>query len=266
MGFQKIETVKISDQIVNQFKEILKRGEFKPGDELPPERILAELLGVSRPPLREALNVLQKMGFVEIRPRRHILVKSVIEKSLDDPLTILIKDDATRIFELLEVRRVLEAWAASVAAERATPSDILQLGNIVQQDKDNLKNKKEDPKTDADFHVAISMAAHNIILSHLMAYWYQTLWETQKLSREKIFKKEENRQLITQQHLEIFEAIKSKDGKLAGEEASKHIDFVEKELKKVIFKARSKSGSSKSLDNGFDADLKTSGSQASHAK
>jgi len=66
--FKKISPTKISDEIIEQFKDLLKGGEIKPGDELPPERELADLLGVSRPSLREALNVLQVMGFLEIWP------------------------------------------------------------------------------------------------------------------------------------------------------------------------------------------------------
>lgn len=61
--FKKISPKKISDEIIEQFKEMLNNGQLKPGDELPPERELAEMLGVSRPPLREALNALQKLGF-----------------------------------------------------------------------------------------------------------------------------------------------------------------------------------------------------------
>jgi DNA-binding FadR family transcriptional regulator len=73
-----------------------------------------------------------------------------------------------------------------------------------------------------------------VILFHLVAYWYQTLWQAQKISREKIFREKVNRQKITQQHVQIFEAIKDRDSDQAKKAISIHIEFVEKELRKVI--------------------------------
>ena len=231
--FKKISPRKISDDIIEQFKEMLARGEIKQGDELPSERVIAESIGVSRPPLREALNVLQAMGFIEIKPRSKIIVKSVASKSLEDPLSILLEDDIGKVFELLDIRRELEAWAASKAAEKATGEDIERLRIILYQDQENLKNGRNDAKTDADFHVAISVAAHNTVLSHLMAFCYNLLWNTQRIAREMIFKKEGNSDLICKQHIKLFEAIKDKNSKMAGKEARRHIDFVESELRRI---------------------------------
>lgn len=232
--FKKISPRKISDEIIEQFKDMLNRGELSPGDELPPERELAEMLGVSRPPLREALNVLQTMGFIEIMPRKKIVVKSLARKYVEDPIGLLMEDDIGKVFELLEVRKAMEGWAAYTAAERATDEDIERLEKIIERDQGNLRNKRDDAKTDADFHVAVSMATHNTIQAHLMASWYNLLWNTQRVSREKIFRKDENRRLIADQHMRIFQSIKARDPKGASREAREHIEFVEKELKEIL--------------------------------
>jgi GntR family transcriptional regulator, transcriptional repressor for pyruvate dehydrogenase complex len=232
--FKRISPKKISDEIIEQFKALLSRGELKPGDELPAERELADLIGVSRPPLREALNALQAMGFIEIRPRSKILVKSIAENSLRDPLTALIGEDTGRLFELLEIRGVMEGWTASAAAERATPADIAKLEAIIRKDQENLRKGKDDARTDADFHVTISLAAHNTLFSHLISSFYHLLWDTQKMSRKKIFQKKENRKRIAEQHRSILEAIKAKDSKGASAEAKKHIAFVASEVKEAI--------------------------------
>ncbi len=232
--FKRISPRKISDEIIEQFKEMLSRGELKPGDTLPSEREMAEMIGVSRPPLREALNALQTMGFVEIRPRSKIVVRSVAEKPLEDPLSLLISEDIEKIFELLEIRRAMESWLASKAAERAEPRDLEALERILKRDQDNLRDRKDDAKTDADFHVAIALAAHNTLFSHLMASCYHLLWNTQKLAREKIFLKKGNRENIADQHIRIFDAIRRKDTRAAAREARKHIDFVERELRRIM--------------------------------
>ncbi len=232
--FKKISPKKISDEIIEQFKDLVGKGELKPGDQLPTERALAESIGVSRPSLREALNTLQAMGFIEIRPRRKIIVKSVAEQLVEDPLTRLLEDDGNKVFELLELRRAMERWSAYMAAKRATERDLRKLQSIIHKDRDSLKRGIDDSRTDADFHVTISMAAHNTMLSHLMATCYHLIWKTQALSREKIFLKAGNHDKIAEQHLRIFQAIRDRDAERASREARNHIEFVENELRAVI--------------------------------
>jgi len=232
--FHRISPKKISDEIIEQFKALLSTGELKPGDELPSEREMAESIGVSRPPLREALNALQAMGFIEIRPRSKILVKSLTEKPVEDPLSLLIADDPVKFFELLDIRRAMESWAAFNAAKQATESDIERLEEIITRDQENLRRNRNDAKTDADFHIAIALAAHNTVLSHLTASCYNILWSTQRMSREQLFKKRENKQRIADQHMRIFQAIKSRNPEQASREARRHITFVENELRVLI--------------------------------
>lgn len=232
--FKKISPRKISDEIIEQFKEMLNKGELKPGDELPSERELAEMIGVSRPPLREALNALERMGFVEIRPRSRIVVRSIGEKFLEDPVSILIAEDMEKLFELLEIRRAMESWVAYNAAKRASLEQIRKIEKIIEKDQENLRAKRDDAKTDADFHVSVAQATGNTIFSHLMASCYHILWNTQIVSRETLFKKEENRELIANQHLNIFKAIQSRNAQAAAREARKHIDFVAQELRRML--------------------------------
>jgi len=232
--FKRISPRKISDEIIEQFKEMLSKGELKPGDELPSERDLAEMIGVSRPPLREALNALQSMGFIDIRPRSKIVVRSVVEKFLADPVSILIAEDMEKIFELLEIRRAMESWVAYNAAKRASKEDIEKIEHIIKKDQENLSLKKDDAKTDADFHVSIAQATENTIFSHLMASCYHILRNTQIVSRETLFKKRGNRELIAAQHLSIFEAIRARDADKAAREARRHIDFVAEELRHLL--------------------------------
>jgi len=232
--FKKISHRSISSEIIAQIEDLLKRGELKPGDVLPSERELVDLMGVSRAPLREALKVLEAMGFIEIRPRSKIIIKSAIKRPVEDPLGILIAEDNDKIFELLEIRREMECWAAGKAAQRATEGAIEKLREIVQKDNESSRNTREKPKTDLDFHVAISMAANNIIQSHLVASVYNLFWNSQRLLLDRIYSKKGNRQLIAEQHQRIFESIRDRDSKRASEEIRRHIDFAENELKHLI--------------------------------
>lgn len=232
--FKKIPSRKISDEIVSQFVDLLERGILKPGDRLPSERDMAKELGVSRLPLREALKVLQAMGFINAQNRRKTLVQPITKSALQDPISMVLDGNIQKIFELLEIRQALESWSAQRATEMATEQDIEELGQIISRMRDDFKKGNLGDKADADFHLAISRATHNTIFLHLMATWYHLLWDCQKVSREKLFSREENRKLLLDQHVKIFEAIKNREKGKAGEAARLHIIFVEEELKKYL--------------------------------
>src|SRR4030043_1861683 len=131
--FNSIKHTKISEDIANQIKRLIIDGELKPGDQLPPERELIKQLGVSRPSLREALNSLVSMGFLEVRQAKRTFVKSVTSKLIEDPLSLLIKADTHKIFDLIEVRKAIETWAAYHAAQVATKEDIKELEKIFEE-------------------------------------------------------------------------------------------------------------------------------------
>ena len=232
--FKKIPSRKISDEIVNQFIDLIERGILKPGDQLPPEREMATELGISRLPLREALKALQTMGFLDIQNRRKTLVQSMAKTTIQDPLRIVLENDIQRVFELLEIRQALESWAAAKAARMIDDAGIQHLKKITERMKQDFENGDLGDKADADFHLAIAQAARNTIFSHLMATWYHLLWNCQKISREKLFGKEENRRALLNQHLDIYKAIKSRDAGKASEKARHHILFVVSELKNSL--------------------------------
>ena len=238
--FKRILPRNISDYIVEQFKGMLSSGELKPGDELPSERTLAKLIGVSRYPLREALNTLKTLGFIEIKPRSKMIIKSFAGKSIEEPLTYLLEHSIDKVFELLEIRRAMEGWAAYKAAENASKKDVERLRTIIYQEKEDLKSDKYDPKKGVDFHLSISVATHNTLLIHLTNFCYNLLWSTRKMAREKTFDNKTKKQLLVEQHTKIFEAVKNRDGKRASKESRSHVDFIIKELRKVFLKEKNR--------------------------
>lgn len=124
MTFKPIKPQKISAQIAEQIRASILTATFSPGDKLPPERELAEQFGVSRPSIREALNILAVAGLVESHQGEGTIVKSLIEISNGTPLAGLIKNERARALDVIEVRKCMEANTAFFAAERALPEDV----------------------------------------------------------------------------------------------------------------------------------------------
>ena len=83
--FEPIRPKKISEEIVDQIKSLISKGDLKPGDRIPSERELAVMLGVSRPSVREAIMVLDAMGFLEARQGGGTYVRSLMDASITDP-------------------------------------------------------------------------------------------------------------------------------------------------------------------------------------
>ncbi len=224
--FKSIKHTKISDKIVDQIKNQISEGVLKPGDRLPPERDLVKEFGVSRPSLREALNSLVALGFLEVKGKR-TYIKSVASESMLDPLSLLIKSDTQKIFDLIEVRKAIETWGAFLAAQRATEEDIKQLENILEEMGKAYKQGRSWEKQDADFHLGIAQATHNTIHTHMMSTIYDFLRE----SVARVFKDRAKVKKLLDHHYRIFSAIKNHSPDKARERTLEHLNYVESEVK-----------------------------------
>jgi len=163
------ETTSRSERIVSQIKSLLIEGKLSPGDKLPPERELAEIMNVSRTSVREAIKTLAAMGLVAIRKGHGVFVQeaslgSVINRVGD---ALIIKND--ELEQLFEIRKVLETQAARWAAERATEEEIAFIKRLVLEAKDACENPNPGDEVisnhDKAFHNAVIEASHNNVLA-----------------------------------------------------------------------------------------------------
>ncbi len=225
--FKPIKHTRVSDEIVNQVKNLISEGALKPGDQLPPERELIKQFGISRPTLREALKSLIAMGFLEVTQTKRTSVKSMTSERMQDPLSLLIKTDTEKIFDLIEVRKALEAWSAFLAAERATEDDIKQLESIIKEMKVAFEKGRSWEKEDADFHLAIAQATHNTIQTHIMSTIYDLLRE----SVARVFTDQAKVRRLLHQHYRIFSAIRNHSPDKARDRTLEHLNYVDSEVK-----------------------------------
>jgi len=224
--FKPIKQEKISTKIAEQIKALIKEGDLKPGDALPPERELVKVFNVSRASLREALNSLTGMGFLEMSQKQRTIVKSLASGRMTEPLHLLIKDDIQTVFELIEVRKAIETWNAYHAAERANNDDITRLENSLESMKMKIEQRISVVEDDADFHLAMAEATHNKIQTHLMFSIYDLLKESLGGYYESI-----RMQDIFDQHSNVLAAIKKRDPDLASRRMREHLDYVESRVK-----------------------------------
>lgn len=227
MNFQPIKPKKVSAQIADQIRSSILAGEFAPGDKLPPERELAEMFGVSRPSVREALNVLSSSGLVMSYQGGGTVVKSLVETSASNPLSELIRVQQDRALDVIEVRKCMESWTAWYAAERALPDDIRRMDEIIAGMKQNLELKQPSEDLDANLHIIIARATHNVVWLHLMQNLFDAMKEFQQSVWRAVYLTHEDHQLLFEHHSAVVQAIKAKDPQAARDAMVHHLTFAE---------------------------------------
>jgi GntR family transcriptional repressor for pyruvate dehydrogenase complex len=227
MNFQPIKPKKVSTQIAEQIRSSILAGEFAPGDKLPPERELAEMFGVSRPSVREALNVLASSGLVMSYQGGGTVVMSLVETSASNSLSELIRVQQDRALDVIEVRKCMESWTAYYAAERALPEDIRRMEEIVAGMERNLEGLHPSEDLDANLHIVIARATHNIVWLHLMQSLFDAMKEFQQSVWRAVYITSEDHHQLYRHHRNIFEAIRSRDAEAAREAMMLHLTFAE---------------------------------------
>ncbi len=229
----KLEAVapkKKSESIVEQITRLIKSGEVKPGDKLSPERELAQQLQVGRSSLREAINILQTQGFLEVVKRKGIYVRSISEGLVGDPLRQLLKEDRSMLPQLYELRRDIELAAAAQAAERRNGDDLIRLGTILERMRLMAEKEELHLNDDLDFHLAVVQASHNLFRAHILGTIFELSNTHIEFVREKIVRDRTKPPLIFRQHEAVFRAIESGDAPAAREHMARHLGWVEKEI------------------------------------
>src|SRR5690625_3769405 len=176
---------RLSDRIADEILTMITlESRFNPGEQLPNENELAELLKVSRTTLREALRILVAHGVIETKRGRGTFVREDFQLNEATSLTSLV-DEQIKMKDLYEIRLILEPEAAYYATLRATNQEIeriLTYGKLIEE-----KINKNEDRTEAEqnFHKAIANAAHNKFMDRLMPVIFQGINQGVKFSRLK---------------------------------------------------------------------------------
>ncbi|MEA1960091.1 MAG: FadR/GntR family transcriptional regulator [Bacillota bacterium] len=171
---------------MEQLKEMIKRGELKPGNKLPSERDMAESLGVSRASVREALTALEAIGILDIRPGEGTFVRQTNDQETFEPLALVLAVEQNPGAQMMEVRRVLESESAALAAERASQEDLNKIDKSLKKMKAS-STVQEAVAADLRFHFAIAEATKNTILLRIMNTVADLMHSSFRSDRENLY-------------------------------------------------------------------------------
>jgi len=198
-------------EVVKQLVALLTAGELTPGSRLPPERQLAERLGVGRSAVREALAALEILGIVTVRPGSGTYLRDTTSELLPTTLSWGLMLNAARTRELIEVRGGLEVQAAAYAAERATDVDVEKLRGYIETMAASLEDLDAFLQADIRFHLQIALSADNVVLKDLL----QSTRSLLRLWVERGLSERDQAEAAYREHLAVFEAIEAHDPEAA---------------------------------------------------
>jgi DNA-binding FadR family transcriptional regulator len=160
---------RISEEIVTQVSELIRTGQLRPGDRLPPERDLAQRFGVSRVTVRDALRVLEVRGLVEIRmgARGGAFVTVPSTELLSEGLRDLLTMFALSAEEVVEARLIMELGIVDLALAHATDADIAGLRELCERSQEAVRRGRYDTELSTEFHARLAAAAHNEAVTKL---------------------------------------------------------------------------------------------------
>ena len=167
-NLKKIVIEKPADQIIDQLRYLITSGELSPGDKLPPERKLAERLGVSRNAVREAIRKLEFYGILKTLPQSGTVVAGMGLKALEGLITDVLRLEPNDFSSLVETRVILEVNAAKFADERRTQDDIIAITNALNEYERKISSGQPAVEEDLLFHLKIAEASKNSAIKSFM--------------------------------------------------------------------------------------------------
>lgn len=222
------------DSVVERIKASIASTGLQTGDRLPPERQLAREMGVSRNTIREALGALAQMRVIEIRRGSGTFIRDLTPSSLLDSMTFMIEiSPVATLLDLLTLRRVVEAEAASLACVRMTDENLTELEACLhamsRTSEPSRENAERDAALDLRFHEIINESAGNPALSALGAALNSTTFRL-RISGG-LYRASSYSSNAQSDHAAIFGAIRDRDPGRAAAAAAAHVGQVERSLR-----------------------------------
>jgi GntR family transcriptional repressor for pyruvate dehydrogenase complex len=231
LEYKKVNVQKSHEVVLEHIKKQIISGQLTLGQKLPSVVDFAELFGVGRSTIREALSALKAMGWLDIQHGGGTYVSATLPLQTDD-------DDlfqkAESIQELLQIRIILETGSAGLAAKNRTSDDLRQLQAIIDQMLSHVSDEVASEQADVDFHVMIAKSTHNSLIIQLMESLSSKIHSMMRDTRKLWFFSSQSSSLrLIEEHQNIYQHILDQNEASAIDIMRQHIEKVERILSKV---------------------------------
>ena len=228
-----VRTVRLSDQVTAKLQSLITESHVRPGEKLPSERELCELLGVSRTVVREAVRTLVVKGMLDVRPGGGAIVRAPDPAIVSELMTVMLRGGAGDVAfaHIQEVRRLLEVELAGLAAQRHNETDVLRIEGFLAAMVEHQNEPEQWAAADVGFHKAIAVATHNPLYPVLLDSVAEMLVEVRLTG----IQLPETPQKAFVHHTRILDRIKAGDRAGARKAMQSHLQEAEDTYKKAHY-------------------------------
>jgi DNA-binding FadR family transcriptional regulator len=227
MPIEAVSSKRLYRQIADQLAELVRKGEFKPGDRLPSERDLSQQFNVSRASVREALIALEIDGLVDVRVGLGVFVNAA---PAANSATAALGEPGP--FEVLSARYLIEGETAALAARDGSAKDHARIRETLQLMADEVGSSGVGLNADALFHLRIAEASGNSALVHLVHQLWSFRYSAMFRKLDEHFDSPERHQEAIAEHRKLVEAIERRDADGARAAMVHHLDTVRAALER----------------------------------
>lgn len=225
----------VAETVAERIERLIVDGVLKAGQALPSERRLTEKLGVSRTALREGLRLLRARGIVHTEQGKGSYVAQISQVDAG-PLVHLFNSQPRTLYDLLEVRSLLEGESARLAAIRGTEADFILIRRryeemVAAHDRDT--DIPTHAHLDHAFHLAICEASHNAVLVHTLQSLQDLLLGSVFACVNNLYHREPHKRQIDRQHARLYNAVVGRLPDQALKAATEHVDDVRRSLSEI---------------------------------
>ncbi|HEV3473076.1 MAG TPA: FadR/GntR family transcriptional regulator [Actinomycetota bacterium] len=222
---------RLRDRAADQILDMLISGGLNPGERLPPERELCARLNVSRTVVREALNLLEARGLISIEHGRGAVVSGGNTDAVRDTLELILRVRPKVLWELLEMRKILEVEIAGLAAERATEEQVQAMRTQLERMLASIDTPNGYVDADVEFHAVLARAARNEVLLTMLEPIVDLLRASRRVSASR---RPGSALRALGEHEEILRCVEVGDTEGARREMRAHLANTARDIEAVL--------------------------------
>ncbi|MUN63897.1 FCD domain-containing protein [Kocuria sediminis] len=218
-GLDRVERPRLYEQVVERLLDHVIEQRLRPGDRLPPERDLAERLGVSRATVAQALVALEVLGVIDVQHGNGAVLRY---RPSSAAVLRGLREHTDRLPDIVDARSAVETKIAELAALRRTPEDLAAVEDALEVMDRDIARGGRGLRGDELFHAAVTAAAHSAVLARLMTFISDLVRET----RIESLSQEGRPERSLESHRAIARAIREQDPEAAARAMLEHIRLV----------------------------------------
>ncbi len=235
-----VDKKRVSEEVVSQIQRLIYLGRYKAGEKMPTEKDLCQSFNVSKTSMREALYILQTMGYIYIQPRNGIFVNSPIPKQMPIPVKRMFKVGPEQFFDIMDTLEALAVKAFSLAAQRATPEQIRKMEELLARIKNYIDNNDdfysstEARSYNLELYSLIVEACNNPLLEHFVNFTFEFIRGPFPIDAEKLDALPNFAKTIYKHLEELILSIQAHDSERVQKIVVTHVSFIKEGLKELI--------------------------------